>query len=253
MNLLSISELLSQNSLANAEYYSKFNVRHNIAMKILQIDYLFNSSLDELNKIPQSQLSKLDHVRFNYWNSSDSCVIVYGNPNSLVMSRTIFFSMNSDSSLLYSEKSDDMSLVRAIARIVEDNRNKIFEAKKSNIDLNTYILNSKDTIEFFLLPTWQTSGYIVNSGEFYAKYFFNRKNSEISLIDSITTDKKSVYFKGGTEEIVLNYSNLELPPVGAFVFSMMYNDYFKRIILESKKKKSYLMNIFDGSYAHFDK
>ena len=69
----------------------------------------------------------------------------------------------------------------------------------------------------------------------------------------MTTDKKSVYFKGGTEEIVLDYSNLELPPVGAFVFSMMYNDYFKRIILESKKKKSYLMNIFDGSYAHFDK
>ncbi len=246
------TDLLSQDTVAN-KYYSDLNNRHQTASKITQIDYLLNASIDELNKIPQEQFAKLEQVRFNYWDESGVCNIVYGNPNSLATPQIITFTMNLDSTLVYSNTSKDMPLVRAIARIIEDRKSIVLDYKKSNIDLSNYIINKQDTIEVFLLPTWQTSGYILNGAEYYFKYYYNRQSAEITLIDSSVITKKPVYFKGGTEEIILDYSDLEIPPIGAFVFSLMYNEYFSRIILESKKKKSYLINILDGSYAHFDK
>lgn len=227
---------------------------HNLAMKICHIDNLYNLSLGEFEKFSDERYEKFEALRFNYWANDSVCRIIYGNPNSLVKPLIAAFEANSDSTVVEaSVQNSELPLIRAIAQMLTDQQDLIAENMKKHIDLSNYIINNADTYSLYLIPTWQRSGYVVNASEYHYRYIYNKNKSEMQLLDSLSIIREPLYYKVESQEIALNYNELEVPPLGAFVFSILYHDYFKRIVLESKEKKSYLMDIFDGSYVHINK
>lgn len=244
-------------SYANASdstYINAVFVNHNLAMKICHIDNLFNLSIGEFDKFTDTRYEKFEAIRFNYWVNDSTCRIIYGNPNSLVKPLIAGFEANSDSTVAETAvPNSELSLIRAIAQMLTGKQDLIAENFKNHIDLSNYIVNKSDTFSLYLIPTWQRSGFVVNASEYHYRYIYNKNKSEMQLLDSNIIIREPLYYKVESQEIVLNYNELEVPPVGAFVFSILYHDYFKRIVLESKEKKSYLMDIFDGSYVHSNK
>ena len=228
--------------------------KHNVAMRVCHVDYLYNLSLNEFEKFPDEQYDKFEPLRFNYWVNDSVCRIIYGNPNSSAKPLIAGFAANSDSTVAeVSVPNSELPLARSIAKMITDRQNIIAEYLKNRIDLSNYIVNNADTYNLYLIPTWQRSGYVVNASEYHFRYLYDSNKSEMQLLDSNIINREPLYYKLESQEIVLNYSEFDTPTIGAFVFSILYFDYFKRIILESKEKKSYLMDIIDGSYVHINK
>lgn len=238
---------------AESDYYQRFDRQHKTASKVLHIDQCYNGSIEEFTEDNQQYLAKCEQIRFNYFDKDGTLCVVYGNPNSLVKPFCMEFSYKANDSIpTISNKLRDSVITSANAYIISENSEIINRYRNLHIDLTPYFLNNQDTIELFLLPSWQLSGKILNSSEYHFKYFLDRKTSDITLLASDSTIVEARYFNSGSDEIALKYSDLETPPIGAFLFSFLYHDYFGRILLETKSKSAYLLNPAEGSYVHLD-
>lgn len=210
-------------------------------------------STDELMKQDKEKLEGLGRHWFCFQDSLDVWHSVYGNYEDGSYEQMFHFIIKSREDVSLSDEKIDQDLLNAYGMALDRAFNEM-EKKLPypTVRFNHYIRQEgSGNFSVFIFPAFQPDGTVLYGAELVF---------EISPEDEILQDLS--YIKEGlyqftidtSKEIILNYTELDRPTLGAVFFAVYYKDYFKMIKIDDSKSVSFLMNS-NGTYSwiHIEK
>jgi hypothetical protein len=242
--------LLSQVK-TNEEYFEDFDKTSRIAWDLFNMDKALYTSLDMLNFENKDSIAKISMYRFCIQDSSENYNVIYGYP---IDSNYIqLFNYKCDTSYTFIKEQSNYNArnINILYNIVKQKEFILSKYSDKKADLSYYFRFNSDTINLYILPSWQNSQLAVYGPDYHYSFDNNGKqiDSTISEIEplafSIANDSK--------DDIYLDLRNKEFTTLSSVFFTLIYKEYFPEIYIETKNIKTYLINLSDFRWGHIYK
>jgi hypothetical protein len=230
----------------------QFGENYSRALEFVHLDSLLYMSLDYFDSDGAGDFKNIEMIRANYTDELGKIHLVYGDFKSKDRPYCVHFIENEPGKIERVNIAFDTLKYGALLDIVKTNSSLIQKARTERIDLNYYFAFQTDTIVYYALPSWQSSGFAVYGLE-YSILYKVLKGGAIKEISRDSVKRDLAYFKESEDEIHLNYKDSDAPTVASIFFVYLYHDYFKKIVIDTKHKQSYLVNAEECQFMHVHK
>ena len=249
--LIIFNNSLKSTESSKKEYLENFSKTSWNAFQIYNIDKALYLSLDLLKNENSDSIKKISNYRFCLQDSLNNYNVIYGYPENGKFIWLFNYKCDSSYTFTVDKYKKDTNITSLLYKLVNQKEYIIEKYAKKNVDLTYYTFVNSDSINLFILPSWQNSQLAVYGPEFCYTY-----NSTGEQIDSLTIDKEPLGFsiKNDSEsEIYLDLRDKDFVSLGSVFFTLLYKEFFKEVYIETKNEKSYLIDIKDFRWGHIHK
>ena len=217
-----------------------FNKKTLIADWLYKYDIVASMTSDSAMAQDKKDVTRLGKEWFCFQDKNDTWHAVYGKFDHGSFDQVFHFTIDQTLKIKrISDKIDTLMLNSYSRALISANKKyAAFKDSLHNIAFNQYIKQNPDrTLTVWILPGFQKANYVVYGGEFI--YTIDPTGTKV-LNDNSYYQGKLRGFKVETKlrTIMIDYSDLETPTLGAIFFVWSYKKYFQNIYIECAHSKS---------------
>ncbi len=233
------------------KYFNEFDKTSSIAFALFSIDKALYSSLDMLKLENSDSLAKVSMYRFCIPDSSSKYNVIYGYPDADNFIQLFNYQCDSSFNFVKLNRNFDIEKVNLLYKLASQKQEILAKYAKQRVDMTYYFLFNSDTINLVILPSWQKSQFAVYGPDY--QFSFDQKGNQI---DSNISEIEPLAFSienDSNDDIYLDLRNSETASLSAIFFTMIYQEFFKEIYIDTKRMKCYLINMSDFRWGHIYK
>lgn len=217
-----------------------FNTKTAVADWLYKYDIVASMTSDSAMAQDKKQVSRLGKEWFCFQDKSDVWHAVYGNYDHGSFNQVFHFILDKTLNIKRISDRIDTLMLNTYSRalITANKKYAIFKDSLHNVKFNQYIKQNQDkTFSVWILPAFQKANYVIYGGEFI--YTIDQTGTKV-LKDNSYYQGRLRGFKVETKlkTIIIDYSKLENPTLGAIFFVWSYKKYFQNIYIECAHSKS---------------
>jgi hypothetical protein len=235
---------------------ASFNERFRTVEWIYDYEMVSWAVTDSIRTRSRDKIRQIDRDWFCYQDRDSVWHAVYGNFDGSRYQVVFFFTVDTTFGVREDRKIPPQSFLVPYAKAIETAYKRLTQDHDSlPVVLSHYIRkNSDGTFTVWFFPAMLQRDMAVYGGEF--SYTIDPSGTRIISSSGYYTGR----FKGfpvdkGLEEIRLDYSDTDTPPLGAILFVWEYKPYFKSIKIETSHTISSVLRDHGGGYywVHVEK
>jgi hypothetical protein len=218
----------------------EFNKKTAVADWLYKYDIVASMTSDSALAQDKKEVAKMGKEWFCFQDKSEVWHAVYGKYDHGTFNQVFHFTL--DKTLKIKRISDriDTLMLNTYSRalITANKKYAVFKDSLHNVTFNQYIKQNPDkTFSVWILPAFQKANYVVYGGEFI--YTIDQTGTKVLKDDSYYQGRlRGFKVETKPRTIMIDYSELENPTLGAIFFVWSYKKYFQNIYIECTHSKS---------------
>jgi len=217
---------------------SDFNKKAQLADWLYKYDIVAWMTSDSIDKQDKKDLAHLGKEWFCYQDKDELWHAVYGKYVYGEFNQVFHYVVDKAGKSKIVTDKVDTTISNSYSRALITANQKVSKVKDSvHITFNQYIrLNDNKTFTVWFLPAFQKNNVVLYGGEFI--YSIDPSGRKVIKDDSYYKGKFLGFKIGKPHTIMIDYSDLETPTIGAIFFVWSYKKYFTNIYIECAHSKS---------------
>jgi hypothetical protein len=216
-----------------------FNKKAALADWLYKYDIIARMTADSAMKQDKKDVTRLGKEWFCFQDKHEVWHAIYGKYANGVFDQVFHYTFDKTLTIIKIPDKVDSLFANTYSRALIT-ANRLFSKYKDSLHrvvFNPYIRQNEDkTFTVWILPAFQKANYIIYGGEFI--YTIDRTGNKILKDDSYYQGRLRGFKVDKPRTIMIDYSELEAPTLGAIFFVWSYKKYFTNIYIECAHSKS---------------
>lgn len=227
-----------------------FNKKAAVADWLYKYDIVAWLTSDSVTAQDKKEVARLGGEWFCFQDKSDVWHAVYGKYDRGMFDQVFHFTLDRTLKIKRTyDKLDTLKLNTYSRALITANKQfSVYKDSLHNISFNPYIKQNEDkTFTVWFLPAFQKNNVIIYGGEFI--YTIDQSGNKLLKDDSYYKGKLLGFKVDKPRTIMINYSEMESPTLGAIFFVWSYKKYFTNIYIECANSKSTVIKDENNVYT----
>ena len=227
-----------------------FNKKAAVADWLYKYDIVAWLTSDSAMAQDKKEVARLGKEWFCFQDKNDVWHAVYGKFEKGNFDQVFHFTLDRSLKIkrIY-DKVDTLMLNTYSRALVTANKQfALYKDSIHNISFNPYVKQNEDkTLTVWFLPAYQKNNIIIYGGEFI--YTIDKTGTKILKDESYYKGKLLGFKVDKPRTIMINYSEMETPTLGAIFFVWSFKKYFTNIYIECAHSKSTVIKDENNVYT----
>ena len=227
-----------------------FNKKAAIADWLYKYDIVARMTSDSAMAQDKKEVMRLGKEWFCFQDKSEVWHAVYGKYANGIFVQVFHYTFDKTLKIKKIPDKVDTLLTNTYSRalITANKKFSVYKDSLHNVGFNPYIKKNDDkTFTVWMLPAFQKANYVVYGGEFI--YTIDRSGKKILKDNSYYQGKLRGFKIDKPRTIMIDYSELESPTLGAIFFVWSYKKYFTNIYIRCAHSKSTVIKDENNVYT----
>ena len=227
-----------------------FNKKASVADWLYKYDIVAWLTSDSAMAQDKKEVLRLGKEWFCFQDKNDMWHAVYGKFEKGNFDQVFHFTLDRSLKIKHVKDKVDTLMLNTWARalLTASKQFALYKDSIHNISFNPYIKQNEDkTFTVWLLPAFQKNNVIIYGGEFV--YTIDKTGTKLLKDDSYYKGKLLGFKVDKPRTIMINYSELESPTLGAIFFVWSFKKYFTNIYIECAHSKSTVIKDENNVYT----